>query len=194
MTGVVRDSLDAIRDLDPVDVDDLSSASLARVRARVNEAATRPEGRQRPRWSSGLGLAGAAAVVLVAVAAMSRLGGGVSPSPEPTQGQMIGACLETYSLETLAHRDFAFAGTVSDIQDDAVTFVVDEAWRGVTGPSVTLQVSGMTGVVLTPDGGPTLTVGQPYLVAGDDQFVWPCGFTQPFDPLVADAWAAALRP
>jgi len=194
MTTLERDSLDTVRDLDPVDIDDLSSASLARVRARVNEVATHPDGNQRSRWSSGLGLAGAAAVVLVAVAAMSRLGGGVSPSPGPTQGPMVGACVETYSLETLAHRDFAFAGTVSDIRDEEVTFAVQEAWRGVVGPTVTLEASGMTGAVITSEGDPTLAVGQSYLVAGDDHFAWGCGFTQPFDPAIANAWAATLRP
>jgi hypothetical protein len=37
----------------------------------------------------------------------------------------------------------------------------------------------MTGTSVTSAGGPNLGVGERYLVAGDDEFVWACGFAQP---------------
>jgi hypothetical protein len=31
------------------------------------------------------------------------------------------------------------------------------------------------------------------LVAGDDGFAWSCGFTQPYDRVVAACWAAVFQ-
>lgn len=189
------DPLDALRDENPVDVDRLSSASLARIRARVREDvmtehATRPR-RLRPAGIAAL--AGAAVVGAVALAFAFR-GGAAIPSGQP--GSSIGTgsamCVEQYSPATLANRTFAFDGTVSDVEGDRVTFTVNDAYRGADDPQVTLDAPGMTGTSITSAGGPSLQIGERYLVAGDDHFVWACGFTQPYDAAVADEWAATL--
>jgi hypothetical protein len=105
---------------------------------------------------------------------------------------MIGACVEPYSLDALRRRAFAFDGTVTAIRGDEVTFSVRTRYRGPAIADPTLVATGMTGTSITPGGGPTLTVGERYLVAGD-RFVWGCGYTQPYDPAVAADWATALR-
>jgi hypothetical protein len=51
----------------------------------------------------------------------------------------------------------------------------------------------MTGTTVTPGGGPTLVVGERYLVAGEDRFVWGCGFTQPYGEVAAAEWAATFQ-
>lgn len=125
-----------------------------------------------------------------------------NPTPAPSASETTGPispgggmamCIESYDLSTLANRQFAFDGTVTAIDGDEVTFTVNHSYRGETGPGVTLTASGMTGAVITLDGGPVLAVGGRYLVSGDDQFAWACGFTQDFDATVADAWASALK-
>ena len=83
--------------------------------------------------------------------------------------------------------------TVTAIRGDEVTFSVRTRYRGPAIADPTLVATGMTGTSITPGGGPTLTVGKRYLVAGEDRFVWGCGYTQPYDPAVAADWAAALR-
>jgi hypothetical protein len=191
-----RDPLEELGRANPVpDVDQLPSASLARVRARVMEDVmsdtdTAPS---RPGWVGPaiVGLAGTLAGLAIVVALLG------SPSAPgvisgPSTGPQVGACVETYSLETLRNRSFAFDGTVAAVTGDQVTFRVTDAFRGATSGEVTLTATGMTGTAITPGGGPTLVVGGRYLVAGDDRFVWACGFTQPYDPAVAADWSTSL--
>lgn len=187
------DPIDALRASNPVSSDQLSSASLARIRARVHEetmsiTASPPAGFARFR-RVGAGLAAAAAVALVLVIG-GNAGGGLTPGG--TSGPGSAACVEQYDLATLARRTFAFDGTVTSITGDRVTFAIGTAFHGVTGTTVTLDANGMTGAAVTSVGGPTLIVGERYLVAGDASFVWACGFTQPYDASVAASWAAAL--
>lgn len=192
-----RDPLDELRHADPADPDRLPSASLARVRARVQEATVMHE-TERPAPRRGLAI-GAGIVALAVVA----LGGAVALRPPASEGQAaasVGAggggalarCVEQYSLQALKGRDFAFDGTVKAIDGNEVTFTVNEAFRGSDAPEVTLTADGMTGTTITSVGGPTLALGERYLVAGEDRFVWPCGFTQEYDPGVAADWATAL--
>lgn len=151
----------------------------------------------RPRtlpWSlRALGLGGAVVAGTLAVALFLGQGGG---GPGVVPGSAIGtgsaACIEPYSPVAISHRTFAFEGTVVAIDGERVTFDVGSAWRGVEGSTVTLEAPGMTGTAITSAGGPNLVVGQRYLVAGDDRFVWGCGYTQPYDPAIAADWAAAL--
>ncbi len=63
---------------------------------------------------------------------------------------------------------------------------------GASSDTVTLTAMGMTGTTISSVGGPSLLEGNRYLIAGDDHFVWPCGFSQPYQPDVAGQWAAAL--
>jgi hypothetical protein len=190
------DPIDFLRTHNPVDEDYLPSASLARVRASVREhvmTSTETTDRRAPRFLP-VGLAvGAAIVLALAFVAGNGLVPGVG-NHEPT-GPIsggIGMCVEQYSLETLANRAFAFDGTVSATSGDSVTFTVNAAFRGIEGKSITLKAPGMTGSAVTSAGGPSLAVGQRYLVAGDDTFVWGCGFTQNYDADVAAAWTATV--
>ncbi|MBI2776899.1 MAG: hypothetical protein HYX57_06515 [Chloroflexi bacterium] len=190
------DPLDALRVADPVDADRLSSASLARIRARVREQTmfdpserptTRPSRRRVGLWS-GLIAAGAIAAVI----ALGGRGGVPGVTPRDSGGPVIGSCVDPYSTDALTRRGFAFDGTVAAINGDQVTFTVLAAWRGIDGGSVTLRAPGMTTAGTTSAGGPTLAVGSRYLVAGDEPFVWACGYTQPYDAAVAATWMAAL--
>ncbi len=186
------DPLDALLAADPVDADRLSSASLARIRARKEDVMTTPT-RRRPWGTRTLGLvAGVAVAALALVVAL----GGRSPAPGITPGGSVGtgsaSCVEQYAPTTLANRTFAFDGTVSAIDGEKVTFNVGTAYRGAAGGTITLDAPGMTGTAITSAGGPNLAVGERYLVAGDDHFVWACGYTQPYDAGVAAEWVAAL--
>jgi hypothetical protein len=100
--------------------------------------------------------------------------------------------VEQYSLGTLPNRDFAFDGTVTATSGENVTFAVNQRFGGSGPATVTLKAPGMAGTAITSAGGPNLTVGERFLVAGDDDFVWGCGFTQTYDPAVASQWADAL--
>ena len=193
-----RDPLDELRRANPVDADRLPSASLARVRARVQEAVNVEEQRKNPpagvrrrlpAWAAGLGATGLAAVVVAAIV----IGRGGTPiaTPSPSTGPGSAMCVEQYSLDTLKHRGFAFDGTVTSISGDEVTFSVGERYLGSGGALVTLSATGMTGTTITSAGGPNLALGERYLVAGDDHFVWACGFTQPYDAGVAAQWKQA---
>lgn len=151
--------------------------------------------RRRPIWAFGaLAAAAAAAVVVIAVTVTSG-GGAPSPSQDPGTGVGqepavgIGSCVETYNLDTLADREFAFDGTVVGIEGDQVTFDVNSVYVGDLGGSIALTATGMTGTSITTAGGPSLIEGERYLVAGDAEFVWGCGFTQPYDEAVAAEWA-----
>lgn len=188
------DPLEALRLADPVDAEHLPSASLARIRARVQENVMNTTLRRRlvpPKFlAAGVGLiaTGILAIGLI-------LTGGRTPQimPGSSPGTGSAMCVEPYSLDALAHRGFAFDGTVTGIAGNQVTFAINVAYRGVTDPSVTLTAEGMTGTTITSAGGPGLTVGERYLVAGDEHFVWACGYTQPYDAGVAATWATALQ-
>lgn len=188
-----QDPFDALRAANPVADDQLPPASLARLRARVYEesmaARTDPQTAPTQLARVGLGL-GAAAALAVAV----LVGGGAAGwfTPNPTTGPGTAMCVEQYSLATLGQRGLAFDGTVTAITGDRVTFAIGTAYRGVAGTTVTLNAPGMTGTAVTSAGGPNLVVGGRYLVAGEADFAWACGFTQPYEAGVAASWAAAL--
>ena len=183
-----------LRSANPVVDDQLSSASLARIRARVSEDVM-TDGADRPRLPARLvGTAvGAVAVCALALAFLvGRPGAGPGGSPGASGGPIAASCVEPYrDAASIARRAFAFDGTVTAISGDQVTFQINQAYRGASGSSVTLDASGMTGTSITSAGGPTLAVGNRYLVAGDDRFAWACGYTQVYDAGVAAQWAAA---
>jgi hypothetical protein len=202
MTGRIdRDPIDELRDADPQRTQSVSTARLARIRARVyreinvEEPQTRSDPPSWRRWAAAGAVA--AGVLVLALVAWPRASAPpvavASPSPaarpSPSTAPQIGLCVEAYSLETLPRRTIAFDGTVTSKSGDEVTFAVNSAYRGVAGPSITLTAQGMSGTSITSVGGPTLEVGGRYLVAGEDQFAWDCGFTQPFDEGVAADWA-----
>lgn len=190
------DPLDQLRRANPADVDQLPSASLARVQARIRENVMTHSNNAPRTWRSRLTPltmsvgAGVAAMALAFVV----LGSAASPrvGPAGSNGPQVGACVETYSLATLGNRSFAFDGTVTAVSGDEVTFRVNDSFQGPADQEVTLSAVGMTGRAITPGGGPTLSVGERFLVAGDDRFAWACGFTQAYDAGVAASWADAL--
>lgn len=190
-----KDPLEVLRAADPASDDRLSSASLARVRARVREGIMTAHTTPRRTWvrpvQAGVLITaiGALAVAIVLGSVGSRGQEGLLPG---TSAPGIGACVAQYSLDTLRDRDFAFDGVVSSIAGDRVTFSLRDSFRGITGDSVTLDAPGMTGASITSVGGPNLAVGSRYLVAGDATFVWGCGFTQPYDAGIAAEWGSAL--
>jgi hypothetical protein len=192
-----QDPLDQLRGADPAHLSPAPSESKARIWARIQEATmdhTRSTPRTRLAWAGGLAAAGIAGVVAI-VLLLNPVNPATDPSNDPSDepGTDIGRCVETYSAETLANRDFAFDGIVTAIEGDKATFAVDEVFQGDIGDSITLQASGMTGTSVTSVGGPSLARGERFLVAGDDEFVWACGFTQPYNEAVAAEWREATR-
>jgi hypothetical protein len=108
---------------------------------------------------------------------------------------LAGSCVEMYSLETLAKRDYAFDGTITSIKSgaadegDTITFDVEEWFHGGEGATAERRGSGGG---MTSAGGEARSEGDRLLVAGDDDFAWDCGFTQPYDASVAADWKAAF--
>ncbi|HEV2005845.1 MAG TPA: hypothetical protein VGQ85_04450 [Candidatus Limnocylindrales bacterium] len=194
MTEHDPDPLDALRAANPVDADRLSSASLARVRARVSEDVMSTSVNTRRPWQTRiLGFGGAAAVAAIALFIVLRgPAGGPGVGPGGSFGTGSASCVEAYTPTALTHRSFAFDGTVSAISGESVTFTIGKAFKGAAAQTVTLDAPGMTGSAITSIGGPKLAVDQRYLVAGDDHFAWACGYTQPYDAAIAAQWAAAL--
>lgn len=193
MSECSQDPLDELRHADPAHSSRAPSDSKARVWARVEEVTMDPgvattTRSRRPVW--GVAAAAVAAVAVIAVLVNS---GGGAPSPSQDPGTGIGSCVEEYSLETLANREVAFDGTVTGIEGEQVDFGVNEAFAGVSSGTVSLTASGMTGTSVTSAGGPSLAIGERYLVAGDGEFAWACGFTQPYDTSVGEQWGDATR-
>ncbi len=188
-----QDPLEALRAANPVSDQELPSASLARLRARVYEetmgVGTGPTARTRRFGRAGPGLVAVATLAIVLVLGANA---GAWLRPGDTSGPGTAMCVEQYSLETLGRRAFAFEGTVTAIVGERVTFAIGAPYRGVDSAVVTLDAPGMTGTAITSAGGPNLSVGGRYLVAGEATFAWACGFTQPYDAAVAATWAAAL--
>lgn len=126
-----------------------------------------------------------------------------SPSPPPTASTgaastaVMGSCVQRYSLAALEERDYAFDGVVTRIDKgaepdpDRVAFDVREWFKGGSGAASTKRATGFTAT--TSAGGSPHSVGQRLLVAGDDDFVWECGFTQAYDADVARQWREALH-
>lgn len=104
------------------------------------------------------------------------------------------SCVEQYSLENLKQRDYAFDGTVQAIDQgadaDRVTFDVHEWYKGGSGETTVRRAFGFAAT--TSAGSAPHSVGDRLLVAGDQDLVWECGFTQPYDAQVAQDWERAL--
>jgi hypothetical protein len=101
-----------------------------------------------------------------------------------------------YSLENLKKRTYAFDGTIKSIEPDPadgpdkITFTVGQWFKGGSGAEAVRQAYGFQ--VVTSAGGSPHETGQHLLVAGDDEFVWECGFTQAYDAGVAADWKSTL--
>lgn len=153
----------------------------------------------KPAWQRLPVMGGAAAAVgalaLAGVLMMSGGGSGsttASPDGEPTLdpgGGGLASCL-AYSVEELRAREFAFLGTVTNIDGGMVTFAINEAYHGAAGDTMTLEAdSTLQNSMYTEF---QFEVGEQYLVSGDAEFAWGCGYTRPFDGELAAEWEAAF--
>jgi hypothetical protein len=99
----------------------------------------------------------------------------------------IGSCVEQYSVETLARRGYAFEGVITGVSDPAdpssldpadqtttVSFEVLRCFWGGAGPSAERRTYSLA----SSAGELEAAIGARLLVAGDDKFIWSCGFTK----------------
>jgi hypothetical protein len=189
----MNDPIDELRTANPLTDDQLPTSSRTRTWARIEEARMADQTQIRiARWTialSGVALAGALLASLTI--------GGVGPAAPPVAtdggGGFAGMCL-AFTMEDLQARDFAFDGTVTAISGNQATFTVNDGFWGVEdGASVTLVADLMIGDqdVVALEGGPMLVVGDRYLVSGDENVAWSCGYTLVYDEATAATWAAA---
>lgn len=201
--GDDMDDLERLRRANPVPPDEVASLSRsARARATFLEITMETTTPTRPRSLVPV-VAGVAVALVAGVALTVGLLSSSEPAPtppvatgdpdaSPPVSPGLGAmCVEVYSLDTLPNREFAFAGTVTAIAGDDVTFDVEEAFRGDPGGEVTLGGAEFLASI-NPDNPSPITVGDRVLVAGDGGFAWGCGFTQPYDDDVAAEWRSTL--
>jgi hypothetical protein len=201
-TSTGPDPIDRLRAADPVHVDDVPDASLARVSARIQEHIV-TENQDRTRTSSNrrpLALIGGAAIagaLVVAVALGSGLGTQAPPqvaaSPDPTDevidgGVGLASCI-MYDPAILPTMEIVFDGTVTAVDGDQVTFDVNTGWKGAEG-RVTLTAPHTEVSLLGPM--PDFTVGERYLVTAAGTNVNACGYTLDYDAATAATWAAAF--
>ncbi len=155
-----------------------------------------------PSWTrrAALAVGGLAAVAVVAVASVAMLGGAgnarddgqVAADPstdDPGAGGFAGTCL-AYSEDELRLREFAFRGRAEDVNGGEVTFAVEEWYAGDRGSEVTLELDSSLQSEIYNDF--TFAEGEEYLVSGDGEFAWGCGYTRPFNDDLANQWVAAL--
>lgn len=196
------DPIDRLRAADPVRAEDVPSASLARVSARVQEhIVTDIQHPSRTFMSNplaklgGLALAGAFALA-IAVGSGFNLGGQTSPpigavptpSEDPAGGGGMASCL-MYDPATLPTFDIVFDGTVTAINGDQITFDVNTGWKGADGSiALTAPDSNIALTGPTPD----FEVGGRYLITAAGSSINACGYSLDYDAKTAGEWAAAF--
>ena len=160
--------------------------SMQTTEPKTTEAPRRPV---RRRLVMAISTSTAIAAVVVGVAITNNPD---QPTENIVGGEPIASaamCVETYDLGTLANREVAFDGTLETIEGDNVTFTVNRWFTGGSGSTVTLDSNGLAGGAITSVGGPSLEIGERYLVSGSGGFVWACGFTMTYDTDIANQWA-----
>lgn len=190
-----NDPLDRLRAADPMRPDDVPSASLARVSARIQEhimtdvqhsPVVQPS--RRPlALLGGSAIAGALALALVFGGGFNLAGGGAVPT-DPAGGGGMASCI-MYDPATLPTFDIVFDGTVTGIDGDQVTFDVNEDWKGA-GDSITLTAPDAAISLVGPL--PDFEVGGRYLVTAAGSTINACGYTLDYDADTAADWAAAF--
>jgi hypothetical protein len=196
------DPIELLRRSNPVDADQLPSANLARIRARVQEKvmtdiqAGAGSSLPRRRLRLTIGLAGVTAIAAVALLVFRPGSGATSPSPSDDgigggAGGGAAMCIR-FDLEMLAQQGFAFDGTVTAIDGESVTFDVGTWNRGSGDPSVTLTQVGQGDGVVMEGILVDFKVGSRYLVSGTDGVVTGCGYSQAWDASAAADWASAF--
>lgn len=147
------------------------------------------------RAALGAGMAVILGIVAIGSYALTRDDAGpivVGGEPIGTGGMTM--CIE-YTEEMLAAQQFAFDGTLVSASDDgtAVVFEVYQWFRGGQGAEVTLAAEGLIGNTSIALTGPGLTVGERYLISGNDTFVWACGYSVTYDTALAEHWAELFK-
>ena len=196
-----QDPIELLRRSNPVSADRLPSASLARIRARVQENVmtdTQPgPGRSLPgrRLRLATGLAGVAAAAVLAFVAFGPKGDLPGPSPSGGGGGGggggVASCIR-YDLETLAQQEYAFDGTVTAIAGESVTFAVDTWFRGSGDAGVTLTEVGLGNGDVSSVPLVGFEVGGRYLVSGAGGIITDCGYSMPYDAAFAAEWASTF--
>jgi hypothetical protein len=195
-----QEAMDQLAKANPVvPVDDNPNAD-----ALLQRITTEPT-TKRPRWQprAVLAIGGLAALAAVAVGSFAVLGGSGDddggqlpadqvdgdPTLDPAGGPSLGSCL-AYSPEELALREFAFRGEVSEVEGAMVTFEVAEWFAGERGSEVTFEIDSTLQSSIYSDF--TFEEGGDYLVSGEDEFVWGCGYSRPYDAELEAEWRAAF--
>ncbi|MEX0783583.1 MAG: hypothetical protein WD557_13130 [Dehalococcoidia bacterium] len=195
-----QEAMDQLAKANPVTPDDHDPKADALLQRITTEAPAKSVGWQK---RAALAVGGFAALAAVAVGSFAVLGGddtggngGQVPADQtdgdPTldpAGGFAGTCL-AYSTEELALRQFAFHGEAASVDGSTVIFEVSEWYVGDRGSEVTLELDSSLQSEMYNDF--TFAEGDEYLVSGDDEFAWGCGFTRPYDEDLAAEWAAAL--
>jgi hypothetical protein len=172
---------------------------LERLRSELERSISSQEERTRALAWGKVRLVVAAGATLLAAGAVSAIVLTGAPSRDVPgrvdgsgPGTGMGRCVEEFSVESLAGRDFAFDGTIShvDPRGDAggdagavpteVTFQVHHWYKGGSGDEVVLKTYEQPGVVTSVEGSPALSAGTRLLASGDDLFLWSCGFSMPY--------------
>jgi hypothetical protein len=193
------DPIDLLRQANPVHADQVPSASLARVRARVQENVmtdnqpSADRGWAEPRRRRAVGLAGVASLAAIAIAVFAFGFGGHVPgvTPGSSGGGGMGMCIQ-YDREQLAQQEYAIDGTVTAIDGESVSFAVARWYRGNGGGAVTLTEVGLGGGVTTSGSLVNFEVGGRYLVSGSGGVITGCGYSQPYDEAAAADWASVF--
>jgi hypothetical protein len=185
---------------------------LQRLRSDLLQSIARRQER-RPAtvwWRTRSVFVAAAAASMVAVGAVSAAvltGGSSGDAPRATDrggGSALASCVEQFSVEGLARRDFAFDGTITEVippEDPEaegpaaaaeVVFEVNHWYKGGSGDTVTLKTYELPGVISSIEGGLDLSVGNRLLASGDDVFLWSCGFSMPYTAVKTQLYEQAF--
>jgi hypothetical protein len=145
-------------------------------------------------------LAASLAVVALAVVFVNIEPKGAGPDASWLLGETQVRCVEHYSPSTLQNRSWAFEGVITAVEGPAdptgedsgqgastVTFEVDRWFWGGSGEQIPLRTSASPSSVGDVDD----SVGAHLLVSGDEDFMWPCGFTRPFTEVALEEFEAA---
>lgn len=117
--------------------------------------------------------------------------------PIVAEGTGLGSCAFEFSAQTLAERQFAFEGTVSEIREPAATdapheivFEVAQWFEGGEASTTIVRTYEVSGTSLAGDLG--LAVGDHVLASGDEDFLWGCGFSMPYSDVNASLFEEAF--
>jgi hypothetical protein len=196
-----QEAMDQLARANPVipgDQDPKNDALLHRI---TTEKRGKPVGWQR---RGALAIGGLAALAAVAVGSFAVLGGGDDggdggqvPADQTdgdatgnSGGDSLGSCL-AFSPEELRLRQFAFRGEATQVGDTHVTFDVVEWYSVERDSTMTLELDSSLQSEMYNDF--DFVEGEEYLVSGDDQFAWGCGYTVPYNEGEAAVWQAAFE-